>query len=78
MKISNNKDRAEVAFRTVQKFSQLSECDYDDMETKISDLLCNLRHLADEKGVDFMECFSRGSDNYVSELQQEVANKDLA
>lgn len=71
MQIKNNQDRAEVAYRTVATFSDLTDLNGEEMDTKISDLLCYLQHLADEQAVDFQECLERGSRNYETEVQQE-------
>jgi len=71
MNIKNNQDRAESAYRVVEKFSDLTDLAGEEMDTKISDLLCNLQHLADEQAVNFQECLDRGYRNYETEVQQE-------
>ena len=49
MDIRTNKDRAESAFRALQKFSQVTDIQDEEPETQIADLLCNLQHYADEQ-----------------------------
>lgn len=71
MQIKNNQDRAESAYRAVAKFSGLTSLNMEEMETQISDLLCNLQHLADEQGIDFQACLENGSRYYQAEVQQE-------
>lgn len=65
--ISTNEDRAESAFRAVEKFSDITGLEGEEMQTKIADLLCNLQHLADEQGIDFSECLEQASRHYESE-----------
>lgn len=67
--IKNNSDRAESAYRAVQKFSDVTGLENEEMETKIKDLLCNLHHLADEQGVDFSEVLEASQRCYESELE---------
>ena len=71
MDIRTNKDRAESAFRALQKFSQVTDIQDEEPETQISDLLCNLQHYADEQGVDFRACLDRGNRNYSEEVKLE-------
>ncbi|MGR5448544.1 hypothetical protein ACP3V3_01925 [Vibrio sp. PNB22_3_1] len=68
--IRTNSDRAESAYRAVQKFSDTTGLDGEEMFTKISDLLCNLRHLADEQGVDYNDCQEQADRHYESEIAQ--------
>ena len=42
-----------------------------DKETVVCDLLCDLRHLCDEEGVDWNNCLRRGMDHYESEIDPE-------
>ncbi|MGR5367041.1 hypothetical protein [Photobacterium damselae] len=68
MTIKNNSDRAESAYRAIQKFSDVTGLDNEEMETKIKDLLCNLHHLADEQGIDFSDVLEASHRSYESEL----------
>lgn len=60
----NNHDRAEWAFRSVQKFQQLTGTDREDA---IADLVADLCHLADEWGQDPIEQVRRGLRMYADE-----------
>lgn len=48
------------------------EACHEDEETSIADLLCNLMHLCDRNGVDFVEQFHRARKNYASETSREI------
>jgi len=64
----NNQDRAESAYKAVERFSdELGMADEDD-ETIMSDLLCNMMHFCDQQGVDFQDCLDRASRNYEVEF----------
>lgn len=68
MTIKTNADRAESAHRALEMFSDITGLDGEEIDTKFSDLLCNLQHLADEEGVDFSECLERAYRQYESEI----------
>lgn len=76
MDIRTNEDRAESAFRALQKFNQVTDIEDEEPETQIADLLCNLQHYADEQGVDFQACLDRGNRNYEAEVQQEQQEQE--
>lgn len=65
--ITTNEDRAEAAYRAVEKFSDTTGLEGEDMQTKISDLLCNLQHLAVEQGIEFSECLEQAYRHYETE-----------
>ncbi len=68
MTIRTNKDRAESAYKAVDKFSDTTGLEGEEMQTKITDLLCNLQHLADEQGIEFSECLEQANRLYESEV----------
>lgn len=61
-------DRAQTAVDTHDEAC----LDYEDEETSIAELLCNLMHLCDRNGVDFVEQFHRARANYASETSREI------
>ena len=70
----NNEERANDAFDVVKKFSDKLGLDGEEMSTKISDLICSLRHLSDQYGEDFQACLESGTKNYESEIQEEIVD----
>lgn len=44
----------------------------DGLETVLSDMLCDLAHLCDQKGVEIGECLRRGLDHYNAESTHPV------
>jgi len=62
----DNIDRAEAARSVLTYFCQLVPND-NDVETLSTDLICNLRHLAESKGIDFHKVLARASEQFDSE-----------
>lgn len=71
MKQITNQQRAEMAYRALNKFSELTGIEGEDESDQISDLLCNLMHYADEQGVDFDECIKLAKHHYKNEIELE-------
>lgn len=75
----SNADRAERAFRAIQKYKQQDGdvADFaadptDYMETAISDLVCDLQHLAASYGAAWETIIYRGSNHYHAEVAEEA------
>lgn len=66
-----NKDRAGWAFDAVVSFAQIVGQQDEDLETNMSDLLANLRHLCDRKGLKWSEVDNRGHMHYSAEVVEE-------
>ena len=64
---ANNMKRAEWARRALGAFGRETGVGDEDMETQLSDLLCDLRHLADEEKVEWSEVLRRASFHYSAE-----------
>ena len=75
MKQITNAQRAEMAYRALKKFSELTGVEGEDESDQISDLLCNLMHCADEQGVDFDECIELAKHHYKNEIEVEAYKK---
>jgi hypothetical protein len=69
----NNIERSDSARKAIDTFSEITDIESEEMDAKISDLLCNLQHLADNHEVDFQECLDRGTRNYTAELDLETS-----
>lgn len=67
-----NEQRAEWAYRAVQKHSQTTGSEEEEMDTQMSDLLCNMMHMADEQGLDFSEVMEQASRHYDTEVNSEA------
>ncbi|MEZ8292734.1 hypothetical protein AB6D11_02650 [Vibrio splendidus] len=59
-----NKQRAESAFRALKHFEQNAGLEGEGMETQIKELLCNMKHLCDEQGLDFPSTLSKAHTSY--------------
>jgi hypothetical protein len=67
----DNKTRAEWARIVVRTFEALvGPFDMEDMETILSDLYADLRHLADVEGVDWTAVEERGNGHYEEEVRE--------
>jgi uncharacterized protein YukE len=66
-KMTTNTMRAQWAGKAVDTFTKITELEGEEMDTILSDLLCNLNHLADQHEVDFNECLKRAQRNYETE-----------
>jgi hypothetical protein len=65
-----NEARARGALAAVDYYSP----NRSDEAEGISDLLCDLRHLCDMLGLDFLELVNRGNWHYAEELAEGVAS----
>jgi len=63
----NNGHRAAWAAKALALFSAHTGIQGEDAELRISDLLCDLRHLADQEGVDWDQALARGDGHYQEE-----------
>lgn len=80
----DNNDRAEWANQALTAYSEATrpaeeveltlgnEDDKEEFQTRLGDLLCDLRHLADQWGVDYDEANDNGLGNYVEERQEDI------
>lgn len=59
-----NDDRAEWARKAMETFRSVTGADAED---SMSDLLCNLMHMADRDGIDFEDVMCRATRSYVDE-----------
>lgn len=72
MEETTNKDRADWARIAVRVYAEETGSDQEDLETNIADLLCDLRHLCDERGFDFGYCDDRGAEHYAEEVREHI------
>ncbi len=77
MKQITNAQRAEMAFRALDKFAVLTGTEGEATEDKISDLLCNLMHYADDQAVDFVECIELAKHHYKNEIEVEASKNEV-
>lgn len=74
MKDPTNKDRARWALAAVKEYARIVGDDIEEeegLETAISDLLADLRHLCDKRGISFYICDHRGHEHYTEEVVEE-------
>ncbi len=65
-----NADRAEWAFQAVEHFGDLTGAD-SDLQTKIYDLLADMKHLADREGFDWATIERLSQMHYREEVAEE-------
>lgn len=65
----NNKQRADSARKALKQYT-----DNNDIETDMSDLVCNLMHLCKESGVNWADVEFRAAEYYTYEI--DPANKE--
>ncbi|TJW14415.1 MAG: hypothetical protein E5W82_10590 [Mesorhizobium sp.] len=74
----DNQTRAQWADSALSAFA--TECGMrdagEDDETIMGDLLADLRHLADARGIDFDKLMRRANMNYEAEIQEEAEGHD--
>ena len=63
-----NEDRAEWALLAVESFRHVVNMGGEDLDTVISDLLADLRHLADSEDLDFEEMLQWAYAHYEAEV----------
>ena len=67
-----NCDRAAFAQVAVDTFAQRTGLGREDIEMKLSDLLCDMMHLADFEGLDWIDdVFGRANMHYEEEIKDE-------
>ena len=71
MRDPTNYDRAEWASLAVKDHACRTNSQDEDAQTKLSDLLCNLRHFADVIGIDWDSAIERASMHYEAEAENE-------
>lgn len=67
----DNYQRAQSALKAIQTFSAETGLEGEELDIPMTDLLCNLQHLAEAQGVDFQECLDRANRHYVNEIESE-------
>lgn len=67
-----NKDRAEWAGHAVEQFQRLTGCDGDDA---FGDLLCDLMHYADARGIEWHRALAIARGSYKAETYVEPGSK---
>jgi hypothetical protein len=73
-----NERRAAWAAQTLLQYAISKEGGeelYDDPETVLTDLLCDLRHYADRESIDFKTCLDRAEMHYDAEVEEELGNQ---
>ena len=66
----NNEERAEWAQASLDVYTKLTGLTKEDgLQTAIVDLIGDLRHLADSKGIDWDEVKARANDHYSAETE---------
>jgi len=70
-----NADRSRWADDAVLVHAAATRSEGEGAETKLSDLLANLRHWADDAGLDFDKASLRGEANYLAELEESPEEK---
>ena len=48
---------------------------YEDPETVLTDLLCDLRHYADRESIDFKTCLDRAETHYDAEIEEDPVSR---
>lgn len=66
-----NKDRAADAAVLLHIHSARTGIEDEPLDTELTDLLCNLMHWCDDRGVGWQECLNRASGHYVTEHNEE-------
>jgi len=69
-----NNQRATIAFETLQHFSKLNNDEVSSVETKLTDLLTNLHHLADVLNISMVNVNNRARRHYFQEKTQGKAD----
>ena len=67
MSSPNNSERARWASEALGRFRDITGMRGEDTQTVMSDLLCNLMHLAAEGGADFETALRNARANYDAE-----------
>lgn len=74
----DNTQRANVAFQTLRHFAKLTRLDrsgdfgHAHIETAIADLLCDIRHLAHQRGFDLDAAIVDSRAVFAEELEDEA------
>jgi len=67
--MTTNTQRAKWANSALDTFSTETGLEGEELDTQISDLLCNLQHLCTQENIEFTECLDRSTRNYETELE---------
>ncbi len=67
----NNQDRAGWAEAGVEAFAKLTMPEEEPIVLKLTDLLCNLRHLCDREALDFDDLMRVADFHYESEIEEQ-------
>jgi hypothetical protein len=68
---TKNADRAEFANWALESYREVTNSTAEDMESAISDLLCDIRHLADSEDLCFEGMLSSSYTHYEAEIDEE-------
>lgn len=71
-----NKDRAGWAKEAVDHFSKVVGAQDEDLETKMTDLLADMMHLADQNGLDFEKLTEHAENHFDEEFEEEEGGED--
>lgn len=71
----NNDARASVALHCVKRFGEITGPEDEDIETQLSDFLCDIMHLCDSKDLEFEEIIRKADGHYQAELAEEVEDQ---
>lgn len=74
MQSDDNAGRAAHAQFALAEYVLWTGCGDEDIETQVSDLLADLRHLCDVREVDFDACLDRASFHYTEEVKDAEEN----
>lgn len=67
-----NKDRIKLAMNAIKGFAIETGLDVDsELDAAISDLVADMMHLCDDKGLDFDSLISRARDNHQEEIAED-------
>jgi hypothetical protein len=71
--MSDNLERAKRALAQIEHYGEAGACEDDDMVHQwIGDLLCDLHHLADLRGLDWTDLCVSGEYHYAAEVAEEA------
>ena len=71
----NNKQRAQSAYEAIRTFTDFGTDPDGGLETYAGDMLANIMHLCDERGIDFKKALERGTFHYESERPSVIPPK---
>lgn len=72
-----NDQRAEWAGSAVKDYARTACISKEDDETRLHDLLCNLHHWADRKGIILDEVLTRARAAYAEEIGEDMSDETV-